>query len=366
MKTIKLDLSKRCADEPHKGHNRWHPAIPPALNVDPDETVELQTRDAFDGQIGPNTTNADVGRLNLNLIHPLTGPVFVNGAEPGDLLEISILDVTPASFAYTIQVPGFGFLRDAFPDPYIVKWRLTEGWAESDQLPGVRIKGASFPGVIGLAPSRDLMARVAAREERLQKSGGFVLTPSATDAVPKDDPIASEALRTIPPRETAGNVDIKQLAAGARLFIPVSEKGALFSIGDAHFAQGDSECCGTAIEMAGNFALKFRVIKGAGSQGLWFRRDDYSSPPELAVPRRFVATTGLSVTPDGENHSEDATLSARNALLNMINYLTREHGFSRQQAYAICSVAVDLKISEMVDVPNFVVTAVLPLDIFVG
>jgi formamidase len=365
MKGIKVDRTKRQAGEPSTGHNRWHPDIAPALDVNVGEAIELETRDAFDGQIGPSTTTAEVGKLNLNLIHPLTGPVFVNGAEAGDLLEIEIVEVTPARFAYTVEVPGFGFLRDEFPDPFIVKWSLSDGWAESKELPGVRIRGASFPGVIGLAPSRELMARITQREQRLLDKGGFVLGPDPVDAVPNSQPISSEGLRTIPPREIAGNVDIKQLAAGVKLYIPVSAKGALFSIGDAHFAQGDSECCGTAIEMEASFVLRFRVIKGAAGQGLWFQRSDYSLPPELAAPRRFVATTGLSVTRDGENHSEDATLAARNALLNMIDYLVRERGFTRQQSYAICSVAVDLKISEMVDVPNFVVSAFLPLDVFV-
>jgi len=367
---VHIDPSRPLAQQPESGHNRWHPDIPPLLRVDPGDQVVLETRDAFDGQITAHTTAAQVAQLNLNVIHPLTGPVYVNDAEPGDLLAVHILDIEPAAFGYTVIVPGFGFLRDQFPEPFIVKWRIANGYAESPDLPGVRIIGAPFPGTIGVAPSRPLLSRIAAREAALQQRGGVVLLPSSADAVPGVEPIASEGLRTIPPRETAGNVDIKQLTTGTRLFLPVWERGVLFSIGDAHFAQGDGESCGTAIEMNATFHLEFRLHKGeAARRGLrdaQFARDEYFLPPEMAVPRRFHATTGISVTREGENRSEDATLAARNALLNMIEYLQQERGYSRQQAYALCSVAVDLKISELVDVPNFVVSAFLPLDIFVS
>jgi formamidase len=147
-------------------------------------------------------------------------------------------------------------------------------------------------------------------------------------------------------------------------------EGGLFSAGDAHFAQGDSETCGTAIEMNATLRVRFDLRKGLaaerGIRDLQFERDNYLVPPEFQAPRRFFATTGISVRKDGTGESEDVTVAARNALLNMIDHLTAEHGYTRQQAYAICSVAVDLKISEVVDVPNFVVSAFLPLDIFVS
>ncbi|TME48766.1 MAG: acetamidase, partial [Chloroflexi bacterium] len=158
------------------------------------------------------------------------------------------------------------------------------------------------------------------------------------------------------------------LCAGTTMLIPVQVEGALFSVGDAHFAQGDGEICGTAIEMQSVFHAQFFVRKGEAARrnlrDVAYFRDTYALPPELAVPRRYFATTGLSVEKGGLNQSENATLAARNAMLNMVDHL-QERGYSRQQAYAICSVAVDLKISEVVDVPNFVVSAVLPLDIFV-
>ncbi len=175
-------------------------------------------------------------------------------------------------------------------------------------------------------------------------------------------------MRTVPPRETAGNLDIKQLCAGTTLLMPVHTPGALFSVGDAHFAQGDGEICGTAIEMQSVFHAQFFVRKGEAAErrqnDVAYFRDTYVQTPELAVPRQFYATTGMSIKKGGRNQSEDVTLAARNAMLNMIDHLT-ERGYTREQAYAICSVAVDLKISEVVDVPNFVVSAVLPLDIFV-
>ncbi len=367
MKSITIDYKKRLAEEPEKGHNRWHEAITPVVEAAVGEEVEIATRDAFDGQIGPATTAEDLRRCDLNLVHPLTGPVYVAGAAPGDLLEVEIRDMKPAAFAYTVQVPGFGFLRDAFPDPYIAKWTIKDGYAESADLPGVRIPDGSFVGVIGVAPSKELRERVRRREADLAGRGGMALPPEPHGAVPASEPIAAEALRTIPPRENGGNMDIKQLSKGARLQLPVFVDGALFSVGDAHFAQGDGEACGTAIEMAGSILVRFSLLKGeAQRRGIRFprfARDDYYFPPELAAPRRFLATTGMSIYPDGTNESENATLSAKNALLSMIDLLV-ERGWSRQQAYAICSVAVDLKLSELVDVPNMIVSAFLPLDIF--
>jgi formamidase len=365
---VRVDFAKTLSEEPETGHNRWHPDIAPIVRCDPGDEVVLQTRDALDGQIGPQATAETVGAANLNVVHPLTGPVYVNGAEPGDLLEVEILEVEPDSYGFTVQIPGFGFLRDEFPDPWIARWRIADGWATSEDLPGLRIPGSPFMGTIGLAPDRGLMERTVAREQAALDRGGFVLPPDPTDAVPSDPAVAAEALRTVPPRETAGNVDIKQLGKGARLYIPVYAAGGLFSAGDAHFAQGDCETCGTAIEMRSTLHVRFAVHKGRaaarGIQDLQFARDDYYLPPEFAAPRRFFATTGRSVTRDGEDRPEDLTLAARNALLNMIDHLQEHGGWTRQQAYGICSVAVDLKVSEVVDVPSFVVSAFLPLDIF--
>jgi formamidase len=186
--------------------------------------------------------------------------------------------------------------------------------------------------------------------------------------VPAVEPIASEALRTIPPRETGGNFDIKQLTAGTTLLLPVYVRGALFSAGDSHFAQGDGESCGTAVEMGATLTVRFGLRKGVAAQRQirrpQYTRHDYFAEPRFAVPRRFFATTGMPITADGRNESENVTLAAQDALLNMIDYLVGERGYSREQAYVLTSVAVDLRISELVDVPNVVVSAFLPLDIF--
>ena len=368
---IGIDPFKPLGEEPQTGHNRWHEAIEPVLEVDPGDTVVYETRDAFDGQLNRESTAEDVGNLDLSVVHPLTGPVFVKGAEQGDLLEVKLVAVEAdpwEQWGYTVEVPGFGFLRDEFPDPYIVHWRLHGNeYAESEQLPGVRIRCNPHPGVLGLTPSAELRQRATEREGALAERGGFALLPDPGGAVPADEVIAREALRTIPPRETAGNIDIKQISPGTTVLLPVYAEGGLVSTGDVHYAQGDCEACGTAIEVRTRVHLRFGVRKGEaerrGIQDLQYFRDDYFTPPELAAPRRFFATTGIGVHKDGTNESEDLSLSAKNALLNMIEHL-ETRGFDRQQAYALCSVAVDLRINQVVDVPNPLVSALLPLDIF--
>jgi formamidase len=369
---IAIDPSKPLGEEPTTGHNRWHEAIEPVAEVDPGDTVVYETRDAVDGQLSPSSASSDVGNVNLNVVHPLTGPVFVKGARSGDLLEATIVAIESDpwdQWGYTVEIPGFGFLREEFEEPYIVHWQLHGNeYAESEQIPGVRIPCNPFPGTFGLAPSADLRKRAERRESALAERGGFALPPERTDAVPATDPIAAEGLRTVPPRETAGNIDIKQTTPGISMLIPVYTEGALVSTGDVHYAQGDCEACGTAIEMRSRVHVRFQVRSGEaerlGIRDLQFYRDDYFAAPELAVPKRFFATTGISVRKDGENESEDTTLAARNALFNMIKHL-EQRGYDRRQAYALCSVAVDLRLSQTVDVPNMLVTALLPLDIFI-
>jgi formamidase len=368
---ISIDPSKPLGEEPQTGHNRWHEAIEPVVEVDPGDTVVYETRDAFDGQLNCQSTAEDVGNLDLSPVHPLTGPVYVKGAEQGDLLEVELVEIEAdpwEQWGYTVEVPGFGFLRDEFPDPYIIHWRLHGNeYAESEQLPGVRIRCNPHPGTLGLAPSTELRQRATEREAELAERGGFALPPDPEGAVPTEGEIAREALRTIPPRETAGNIDIKQISPGTTVLLPVYVAGGLVSTGDVHYAQGDCEASGTAIEIRSRVHLRFGIRKGEaarrGIRDLQFFRDDYFTRPEMAVPRRFFATTGISVRKDGPNESEDLSLSAKNALLNMIDHL-ETRGFTRQQAYALCSVAVDLRISQTVDVPNLLVSALLPLDIF--
>lgn len=369
VKSIEIDRSKRLKEEPNKGHNRWHPDIPPVLEVDPGEEVLLETRDASDGQIRPGMTVGDLGGLDGKVAHPLTGPVYVKGAEPGDLLEIEYVDILPQDYGWTRNRPGAGFLRDLFPDPFLVHWDLKDGWATSEQLPGVRIFNGSFMGTAGVAPSREQMGQWTRREADLVRRGGIAYPPDPQDAVPAGGPIASQGLRTLPPRENCGNVDAKQLTRGSRLWVPVNVAGALYSAGDGHFAQGDSECCITAIEMGATAVVRFGLHRGeAAKRGIRFPRFSHSGyflPPEWAVPRNFVATMGMPIREDGTQEGEDLTLAARNALVNMIELL-QERGWSREQAYIICSVAVDLRISNAVDLPNVTVSAFLPEAIFSG
>ena len=369
MKSVEIDRSKRLIEEPATGHNRLHPDVPPILEVDEGEEVVLQTRDGMDQQLGPPKTAADISNLDPGGIHPLTGPVFVKGAQPGDLLEVEFLDILPEPTAFTGIMPGLGFLRDLYTTPYLVHWSMADGWATAPQLPGVRIPGAPFMGVSVVAPSLDQVRRWTERERKIVEQGHFAMEPDAAGAVPGSGPAATEGLRTLPPRENGGNFDIKQLTKGSKLMLPVGVEGALFSTGDGHFAQGDGEVCVTAIEMGATAALRFRVLKGEaarhGIRSPRFVYQDYFVDPRWAVPKRFTATIGIPVREDGENEAENLTLACRNALLRMIELL-QERGWSREQAYVLCSVAVDLRISNVVDVPNFVVSAFLPEEIFQG
>ena len=374
MKSITIDRSKSIKEEPHSGHNRWHPDIPPVLEVDAGEEVLLETRDARDGQICPDMTTEDIkqlmekGEWRTNITHPLTGPVFVKNSQPGDLLEIEYIDLIPENYGWTTFGPGRGFLRDLFTEEYLVHWFIKDNWGTSPQIPGVKIPNGMFMGTAGLAPSKMQVKEWTAREQAIVSAGGLAQLPDSTDAVPLVEPICSEGLRTIPPRENGGNADIKQLTKGSKLFVPVNVPGGLFSVGDGHFAQGDSECCITAIEMGGTAIVKFQVHKDeAARKGITFPRfshPGYFNSPEWAIPKNFIATTGMPIRSDGVNIGEDVTLAARNALINMIDLLM-ERGWSKEQSYVICSVAVDLKISNIVDLPNVTVSAFLPENIFV-
>lgn len=367
--SICLHSDQPLAHQDGKGHNRWHPDIPPVVRVGRGSTVSMETIDGLDRQITPKLTATELLGINMGRIHPLTGPVYVEGAEPGDLLAVKIEAIETASRGFTFIMPGFGFLREHFPEPHVIHWEMSGGYAYSEGLPGVRIPGAPFMGVMGVAPSHELLERINAREAELLSRGGAVLPPDPSAAIPADASIAAKAFRTIAPHETGGNIDIKQLTVGATLYLPVYQPGGLFSVGDAHFAQGDGESCGTAVETSATFVAKFDVLKGEarrrGQRDPSYEHPGYFTTPEMGVPRRFYATTGIPVSRDGlRNESEDLSMAAKNALLNMIDYLVDTRGLSRAQAYCLTSVAVDLKVSQVVDVPNLIVSAMLPLDIF--
>ena len=369
MQSIEIDRTKRLKEESHKGHNRWHNDLTPVVEAEEGEEVVLETRDASDGQTTWSSTIEDMATMDRGAVHPLTGPVYVKGAKPGDLLEVEYLDILPQPYGFTRFTPGRGYLRDLFNETFLAHWEIKDGWATSPQVPGVRIPGGPFMGTAGVAPSAAQVQEWNRREAEMVARGGEAALPDPEGAVPNSGPAATEGLRTMPPRENGGNADVKQLTKGSKLFVPVAVEGALYSAGDGHFAQGDGEACITAIEMGATVAVRFRLMEGeAARHGIRFPRfghSDYFLDPAWAVPRDFIATMGMPIRDDGTNESGDLNLAAHNALAQMIDLL-QERGFTRQQAYIICSVAVDLKISNLVDSPNFVVSAFLPEGIFQG
>src|SRR5213075_1879061 len=199
--------------------------------------------------------------------------------------------------------PGGGFLPDLFDYHFVAHWDITREYATSPQLPGVRIPNGAFMGTAGVAPSREQLRRWTAREKELADRGGRVMLPTTAAAVPGQGPVAEEGLRTIPPRENCGNADVKQLTRGSKLFIAVAVDGALYSVGDGHFAQGDSECCGTAIEMGATAVVRFEIYPGEAKAKriVWprFSHPGFFQAPEFAMPRNFIATMGMPITPEG-------------------------------------------------------------------
>ena len=346
-------------------HNRWHPDIAPALRINPGDIVEMQTRDASDGQIRDSMTVADLADYRGGRVHPLTGPIYIEGAQPGDLLEVTIMNIVADDHAFTATFPGRGFMPDLFPDPILVHWDIEHGWATSRQIPGVRIPGAPFMGTIGVAPSLDRLRSVNERERRAQEAGASVMLPMTTDALPADPAIANEAWRTIAAHEVGGNMDIRQLVVGAKVYFPVDIPGALFSVGDAHFCQGDGETCGTAVEMGAHFTARFDLLKDEA------RARRQSNPTfttcvdsgSLMASAGYFGTTALSVS-DGVVSPMNASLAARNAVGMMIDFLVHEYDLSREQAYILASVAGDLSISSIVNWPHAQVSMLMPRAIF--
>lgn len=296
-------------------HYCWDNSIAPLLTIDPGETVVFETRDAGDRSITPQTRLEDLPVNRAFRGHPLTGPVAIRGAEPGDALEVEILDLRPGVYGWTRFSPGRGLLPDDFDHSFLQVWDLT-----LDPTPfraGISVPLEPFLGVMGVGP-----------------------------AEPGEH-------STLPPRRNAGNIDTKQLTAGSRLFLPVLVPGANFSCGDGHAAQGDGEVCITAIECDMTATLRFNLLKGRDLPEFQFQ----TAGPLLSRTNAggWYATTG---------HAPDLMEAARSAVRHMIAHLGTRYGLSREEAYILCSVAVDLKISEVVDAPNWVVSAFLPLSLF--
>lgn len=364
---ISINPSLRIRDEPQNSHNRWHESIPAAIEVSSGDTVVLETRDGFDGQVTQHLTAGGISSLSFLPNHPMTGPVRVRGAARGDVLEVEVVDIEPDPFdgyGFTLIAPGFGLLRDDFPDPFIAHWRLVgRDFAESDQVPGVRIPFAPFLGIMGVTPDQRLRLEATRREAELARQGADVMEPDEREAVP-GGLVGREGLRTIPPRENGGNLDIRQLTPGSSVFLPVFVDGAMFSAGDAHFAQGEGETCGSAIEMRARVTLRFRLHRGDGDDSREAMPMFVTAPPgrRRASTSRQIGAVGLSVE-DGQNYAEDLTVAARQAVKSLIRLLMRS-GYSVEQAYVITSVAAELRVSQVVNVPNVGVSAIIDLDIF--
>ena len=295
----------------------WNNAIPPRIEIDPGDTVVFETRDAADRFYSRASTHADVLARGPFRGHPLTGPVRVRGARPGDALVVEILEVKPADFGWTAIRPGRGLLPEAdFAKPFLQIWDLADGThARAGKRLAVPLD--PFPGVMGTA---------------LDLPGGH---------------------STMPPRKNGGNMDIKHLTVGSTLYLPVWVDGALFSVGDGHGAQGDGEVCVTAVEMAAHVTLRFALQRGRPIPEPRLR----TSP----VARRSDGTCFVTTA-----HGPDLFASSQQAIRYMIDHLVEERGLSREEAYILSSVAVDLSISEIVDAPNWIVSASLPEAIFAG
>jgi formamidase len=348
------------------GHTRWHPEIPPIVRIEPGELVVMDARDGGDAQIGPDTTAEDQSDYDLDRLHPLTGPFHIEGVEAGDIVEVEILEIEHPGFAWSRVSPGGGGLMSQWVrDSLLVKWRLKGNVARSPDLPGVTIPGAPFVGTIGLAPSSGRLAAILERERKLSEAGGWALLPSPKHAVPNITTVCEAGLRTLPPREFGGNMDIKDAAAGSRVSFVANVPGGLLSIGDLHFAQGDGESFGTAIEMSGVVTFRCRVRPLADVK--WRPRGPVIETPERSADRRTrrcLITTGVPVDDDGNNSFMDLNLAAQNALNEMATYLTEERDYTRAQAHCIVSVAADVRINVVNNPPNPVVSVALPLDIF--
>ncbi len=381
------DRSVGCLEDP-ACINRLHPEIPMVARAEPGERIVFNGRDAFDLTLDPDefTSAKSKPHEGFGIVHALTGPVFILGAKAGDVLAVTIESLEPDPVGWT-EASTFGFAGDQFgTEGQFIVWRINNDYATSDALPGVRIPNASFPGVVTTLPGEALLAEALAREAALLEAGGAVLPPDVTEASPAalcgpEGSKPSECLRTIPPREHGGNMDIRYITTGTTVYLPCLVDGCGLAVGDFHYAQGDGEVAGTAIEMGGKMTVTTRIVDDPPDLS---RGPHYEGPSSvLAIPsERFHAVTGFPIKEKDsvpanmaylespkiaglENLSADIHLAARNALAAMIDYIVAEYGYTRTQAYMIASVAVDLRIGQLVDVPNVGVTAILPLDIFV-
>ncbi len=292
--------------------------MPPVLRIAPGESVEFEVSDAAGGQLGPASTAEDIARLDFGRINPVTGPVYIDGAEPGDQLKVTLLSFKPSGWGWTALIPGFGLLADEFPAPALQLWQYDPGTLEPALFGHWgRVPLKPFTGTIGVAPAEPGLHSI------------------------------------VPPRRVGGNMDVRDIAEGTTLYLPVEVAGALFSVGDTHAAQGDGEVCGTAIESPMSVALKFELVK---QQPLRFPR--FTTPGPVT---RHLDGAGYEVT---TGIGPDLMAAACDAVRGMIDLLGRQHGLPAEQAYMLCSVCADLRISEIVDMPNWTVSLYFPRSVF--
>ena len=384
---FKIDLTKPMSQQELPGHNRWHPDIPPVASVKPGDVFRIECKDWTDGQIKYNADPADIRDVKLSVVHVLSGPIHVEGVEPGDILVVDLLDVGTMpgdEWGFTgifARENGGGFLTDHYPKAAKAVWDLHGIYASSPQIPGVKFAGIPHPGLIGCAPSHELLATWNKREKALVDKGigpawkpkipPLAELPNPENAVlgllkaADFDRVAAEAARTVPPREHGGNCDIKNLSKGSKIYFPVYVSGAKLSMGDIHFSQGDGEIsfCG-AIEMSGYLDLHVDVIKGGMAKYAMVNPIFKPGPVE---PRysEYLVFQGISVDEfTGEQYYLDAHVSYRRACLNTIEYL-KKFGFTGEQAYLLLSCApLEGRLSGVVDIPNACCTLALPTAIF--
>ena len=377
---IKVDLSQSAYDN-DMIHNRWHPDIPMVAMVKPGADFIVECVDWTGGQIKNNDSATDVRDVDLTQVHFLSGPIGVEGAEPGDLLVVDFLDI--GAFDHSLwgfngffsKKNGGGFLTDHFPQAQKSIWDISGMFTKSRHVPGVSFAGLIHPGLIGCLPSKPLLDTWNKREGDLiatnpTRTPPLAVPPYAKTAhmgrlkgKAKDDAAATGA-RTVPPREHGGNCDIKDLSRGARCYFPVYVKGGGLSMGDLHFSQGDGEItfCG-AIEMAGWVHLKVELIKG-GVAKYGIKNPIFKPSPITPNYNDHLIFEGISVDEGGKQHYLDVHIAYRQACLNAIEYMTK-FGFSRAQAHAILGTApVQGHISGVVDIPNACATLWLPTEIF--
>ena len=298
----------------HAQHYGWDNSLAPAVRIAPGESLEFEVQDASGGQFSPTSLAADVARLDFTRVNPVAGPVHVDGAEPGDILKVTVLSFAPSGWGWTANIPGFGLLAEEFPEPALHLWRYDEhaltpcafgSWAKVPLKP--------FAGTIGVAPAE------------------------------------AGCHSVVPPRRVGGNMDLRDIARGSELHLPIEVPGALFSVGDTHAAQGDGEVCGTALESPMRVALRFEVLK---QRPLAFPRLITPGPITRHLDGRgYLTTTGIG---------PDLMTAARDAVRSMIDWLGRDHGIPASEAYLLCSVCGDLRISEIVDMPNWTVSFYFP------